>query len=55
MKVEDNIHEAFSDSDQMSLQQIQFQVTDPCGSFSKLEHELTGLTNSYYSGGGVDI
>ena len=28
---------------------------DTCGSFAKLEHKLTRLTNNFESGGGVDI
>ena len=55
MKVNANIHKSFSDADRTSLQQLQFQVTYPHGSFAKLEHELTGLTNKFESGGGVDI
>ena len=47
MKVNDNLHEAFSDADRMLSQDIYFQVTDPCGSFANLEHELTGLTNKF--------
>ena len=39
----------------MSLQQIQFQVTYPRGSFVKLEHELTGLNYKFESRGGVNI
>ena len=36
MKVEANPHESFSDANNMSLQQLHFQVKDPCGYFSKL-------------------
>ena len=36
MKFEANIHQSFSDSDHMSLQHIQFQVTYHSDSFSKL-------------------
>ena len=55
MKVGANICESFFDADRISIQQIQFQVTDPHGSFAKLEHELNGLTNKFESGGVVDI
>ena len=52
IKVDANPHEAFSDADRTSLQHIQFQVTDPHGSFAKLEHDLTGTTTKFGSGGG---
>ena len=55
MKVNLNIQESFSDADGTSLQQLQFQVTDPRNYFAKLEHEMTGLTNEFESGRGVDI
>ena len=49
MKVDANLCEAFSDADRTSFKKLQFQVTDSCGYFSKLEHELTGLNNKYES------
>ena len=57
MKVDANLNEAFSEADQTSLQHIKFQVTDTHGYFSKLEHDLTVLTNKFELGGrrGVDI
>ena len=53
MKFNANHHEAFSDADCTSLQKLQFHLTDPCGSFAKLEHELTRLTNTFESEGGL--
>ena len=55
MKVKSNIHKYLSDADRTSFKNLQFQLTHPRGSFAKLEHELTGLTNKFESGGGVDI
>ena len=52
MKVEANLHESFSEADCTSLKQLWFQITEPRGYFAKLEHELTGLTNKFESGGG---
>ena len=52
IKFDANLPDAFSDADCTSLKQIQFQVTDPRGSFSKLEHKLTRLTNTFELVGG---
>jgi hypothetical protein len=49
------LREAFFYSDRTSLELVQFQVSDPRGSFAKLEHELTRLANKFASEGGVDI
>ena len=47
MKVDANICEAFYDANLTSLQQLHFQITDHCGSVTKLEHEITGLTSKF--------
>ena len=41
MTVDANVHEYFYDANRALLQQLKFQVTDPRGSFTRLEHELT--------------
>jgi hypothetical protein len=52
--VDSNIHELLWNVDHTMLEQLKFQVTDPCGSIAKLEHELTDISNKFESGGGVD-
>jgi hypothetical protein len=34
---------------------LNFNMSDPRGTFAKLQHELTGLANKFDSGGGVDF
>jgi hypothetical protein len=53
--LETNIHETFSDADRTIIELLQFQDSDPPGTFASLEHELTGISHKFESGGGVDI
>jgi chromosome segregation ATPase len=45
----------FTQTDREAFDTLNFNMSDPRGTFAKLQHELTGLVNKFDSGGGVDF
>jgi hypothetical protein len=45
----------FTQTDGEEFDTLNFNMSDPRGTFAKMQHELTGLANKFYSGGCVDF
>jgi hypothetical protein len=45
----------FTQTDREAFDTLNFNMSDPRGTFARLQHELAGLANKFDSGGGVDF
>jgi hypothetical protein len=50
----ENVDSNFTELHTDQLEKLAFELYNPCGLFSKLEHDLSLISNKLESGGGID-
>jgi hypothetical protein len=50
----ENVDSNFTELYKDQLEKLAFELYDPCGSFPKLKHDISLISNKLESGGGID-